>query len=275
LEPSRPGRESVLADPLQIDPARPIVLVLPLRGASTAAVAVRFDLKLPSADEAFEAAAERTQGLLARSAADAAERPEVLPVRNDAWSGYERVMQSDAAPAQRRAAMNYVAAQTQATLAQDLLLVVDEQSLQDLHQSVLASMPSLNREGVRLGWLMDYAAIKLCADRAAAGPLPSTWTSVLTLHLGEAGRNMGSLSDLISGVTRREELEMRVMVENLIYLEDSNPAARVRAFDFLSARGKAPQGYEPLAPPQERRDALERAASEDTATQPTESEVTP
>ena len=47
--------------------------------------------------------------------------------------------------------------------------------------------------------------------------------------------------------------------ENLIALEDSAPAARVRAYDYLAARGKALPGYDPLAPAKARRAALEKA----------------
>ena len=44
-----------------------------------------------------------------------------------------------------------------------------------------------------------------------------------------------------------------------MYLEDSSPSARVRAYDWLAARGRAPQGYEPLGPARERRRALDAA----------------
>jgi hypothetical protein len=44
-------------------------------------------------------------------------------------------------------------------------------------------------------------------------------------------------------------------------LEDSSPASRVRAFDWLTARGRAPAGYDPLGTPRQRRAALEHGLS--------------
>lgn len=269
-EPQRATRESVLVDPMTIDPGKPIVLAVPMELGVVKGVAVRLDFGRPTADEAFADAERSTQQLLEQSEQAAAARPARLPVQNDAWSGYELVLQSSGKPAKRRAAMNFIAAQTEARIAQDLILVADEATLEQLHQTVLSSMSTLNREGVLLGWLMDFATLKLCADRAAAGPLPPQMVSVLTMHLGEAGRNAGSLPDLIKGVTTREELQTRAMVENLIYLEDSSPAARVRAYDYLAARGRAPAGYDPLGSPQQRRQALEQPA-----TQPATSEAKP
>ena len=52
-----------------------------------------------------------------------------------------------------------------------------------------------------------------------------------------------------------------MIVENRIYLEDNSPASRVRAYDWLKARGAAPKGFDPLANPRDRREAL--AASGD------------
>jgi hypothetical protein len=260
-------REVVLLDSIPLDSSHPIIVVVPIDmpRSGVKAIAARFDLALPSADESFMEAAEATRKMIDRSVASAAAAPSVLPVRNDAWSGYELVLRSDSAPESRRAAMNYVAAQTGAGIAHDLILVADDATLEALHKTVVESMQTLNREGVLLGWLMDYAAIKLCADGATAAPLPAEMMSVLTIHLGEAGRNTASLPDLIKDVTTREELLTRVIVENMISLEDSSPAARVRAFDYLAARNRAPQGYDPLGPLPQRRKALEQA----TTTQPT------
>jgi len=56
-------------------------------------------------------------------------------------------------------------------------------------------------------------------------------------------------------------LDARVIAENLIYLEDASPASRVRAYDWLQSRGRAPAGFDPLGTPRERRDALEKARS--------------
>lgn len=255
--------EMTLVEALPVRTDHPLVLIVPAdwKSAGVTCLAARFDFSLPSSDPSTEEVRAQTAQLLELSRAETAALPTSLPVKNDAWSGYDLVMRSGEAGEKRRAAMNFVAGQTGATLAHDLILVVDSPTLEALHKSVLESMPGMNKQGVLLGWLMDYAAIRLCAERAAAGPLSPEMTSVLTMHLGEPARNPASLGDLINGVSSREELQTRVLVENMIYLEDSSPAARVRAFDFLSARGKAPAGYNPLGTPRERRDALGRATT--------------
>jgi hypothetical protein len=62
----------------------------------------------------------------------------------------------------------------------------------------------------------------------------------------------------------RAEFENRIMAENIIFLEDNSPASRVRAYDWLKARGKAPAGFDPLGPARERRIALDKAANPPT-----------
>ncbi len=268
------GRESMLIDSIPFDPSNPLILLIPLNAnQEVKAIALRFDLSLASADTSYADAVEHTRALLELSNAAVLAVPVMLPVRNDAWSGYELVLRSHGKPEQRRAAMNYVAAQTGASIAQDLIVVADDATIEQFNKTVIDSMSTLNRKGVLLGWLMDYAVIKLCADRAAGGPMPSEMTSVLTIHLGEVGRNAASLADLIQGVTAREELQTKLTVENMIYLEDSAPASRVRAFDYLAARGKAPPGYDPLGTLKLRREAIERALT--SATTPSATGVTP
>jgi hypothetical protein len=56
-----------------------------------------------------------------------------------------------------------------------------------------------------------------------------------------------------------------VIAENLSYLEDASPSARVRAYDWLRTRGRAPAGYDPLGTIKERRNALDAALASDTA----------
>ena len=55
-------------------------------------------------------------------------------------------------------------------------------------------------------------------------------------------------------------IEETLIAENFVSLEDSSPAARTRAFDWLRRRGLAPAGYEPVhSTVQERRAALAKA----------------
>jgi hypothetical protein len=89
--------------------------------------------------------------------------------------------------------------------------------------------------------------------------LPPELASVLTSFGGEAGRHASSLDEITKNLTGPGELQTRLIAENMIYLEDSSPAARVLAFDWIKSRRTAPAGYYPLAPARQRKDALEKA----------------
>ena len=45
-------------------------------------------------------------------------------------------------------------------------------------------------------------------------------------------------------------------------LEDSSPAARVRAYDWLKAHARQPTGYDPLGEAHQRSAAIEKALNE-------------
>jgi hypothetical protein len=102
----------------------------------------------------------------------------------------------------------------------------------------------------------------------ATEKLPPELASVLTRFAGEAGRHDSSLEDLSKNAHSQDELAARMIAENLIYLEDNSPSARVRAFDWLTAHHHAPAGYDPLGPLKERRAALDRATSVATGGRP-------
>jgi hypothetical protein len=89
--------------------------------------------------------------------------------------------------------------------------------------------------------------------------------TLLTLHAGEAGRRAASLEEVLGAARTLSGLRARLAAENAIYLEDNDPAARVRAYEWLAARNLAPAGYDPLAPVEARRAALEAAMSPNAA----------
>jgi hypothetical protein len=115
-------------------------------------------------------------------------------------------------------------------------------------------------QGGGLGWLLERSALQLLADRAEEQPLPPELLSILLRHVGEPGRFTASLIDIAATCGSTAALRERLVQENLQYLEDSTAAARVRAFDWLDARGLAPAGFDPLAPLAARRAALAAAA---------------
>ena len=109
--------------------------------------------------------------------------------------------------------------------------------------------------------MLEISTLQFLGRLLSDNQLPPELGAVLTDYAGEAGRHAGSIEQIISKLTDRKELDARLIVENKIYLEDNSPASRVRAFDWLKSRGQEPKGFDPLASPRDRREAL--AASSD------------
>jgi hypothetical protein len=173
-----------------------------------------------------------------------------LPAIAAARSGLEN-------PLNRRASLVFLGDQTGAQVLPDLALVADEAVLAGLVARLGDLSTTTDRQA--LGWRLDLAALEVLRDMQAAARFPRELAAVLLSHTGQAGRNASSMAEILNGLSDREELQRRLVAENTQYLEDSSPAARIRAYDWLSARQKAPPGYDPLAPSRQRRDALEKA----------------
>ena len=175
-------------------------------------------------------------------------------------------------PRSQRRALLFVSAQTDAKILQDATLVADDAILARLAAAVTdqTAAGEAPTTPARLGLALDLVTLKVLGELQSAGNVPEEQRSVLLRHAGEVGRSAGAIDDLLSAgaISSRADLEARLVAENLIALQDASPAARVRAFDWLEARGRAPEGYDPLAPPRQRRAALERALTGAT-TEPT------
>ena len=146
-------------------------------------------------------------------------------------------------------------------LSRDLYLLADDATLAKLLDDVgkrLAKVSSNDRSDDALAWQLDLSSLAFLSQTLSDGHLPPTLAAVLTDYAGEAGRHPGSMEEISKGLANRDDLERRLIAENMIYLEDSSPAARVRASDWLASRGKVLAGYDPLSTPRQRRDALEK-----------------
>jgi hypothetical protein len=163
----------------------------------------------------------------------------------------------------RRATLVYLAGESGAALCEDTVLVADDALLAHLAAAVEHDAKSALASGdlAGLGWRMDRAAIFSMLPLLDKATLPDELSTVLTLHLGEPGRHAAALDEVMQQATSRDDLDRRLIAENYIYLEDSSPAARVRAFDWLKAHQQAPAGFDPLASPKQRRLALDQALS--------------
>jgi hypothetical protein len=175
------------------------------------------------------------------------------------WPGFETALRSARDPAQRRRALVWIASQTSASIAQDHLLLAADDELnvfydllrQDLRASTLDRKPDL------LGWLMDLRSLHRLKSLASDGTLTPSLAGVLSIHTGALSRDPSSLQAILRGARSREEFETRLVAEHFIALEDSSPAIRVDAFEFLRARNQAPADYDPLASDADRARALE------------------
>ncbi len=257
--------ESAILEDVSIETGRQLVFVTPLRLESTIAsavmVAVEFD---PADSNQYREEATAATLDLARSQVRVASGAEASSVANrDEWSTYQAIIKNSksADDFSLRRSLVVLASATQSLYSADFALAADTVVLRryvELLDTSLAasSNPSSSREPAAMGWLMDRVWLELSSRLLNDGALAPAMVSVLLLHTGQAGRDGASLADVLAVSASRAQWEARLEAENLIYLEDASPAARVRAYEWLTWRKAAPAGFDPLADARIRRDAL-------------------
>jgi hypothetical protein len=119
-----------------------------------------------------------------------------------------------------------------------------------------------------LAWISERTAYELLADGLERDELPIELLGMLARHAGEAGCFPGTLAEVLARARDGDDFEQLLLAENNDFLEAAEPGARVRAFDWLAARGQAPEGFEPFAPREERRRALARRAEQQAEGKP-------
>jgi hypothetical protein len=276
-QPSIAKSETAVFDRSLVDGRDRLAIVIPMKFSDSPARALVALIDItPTTSAALLA---RCHADLQSSAATAAKQPNVAAVEGSAWSGYDSALKALWRPADRRAALVFLAAQTSAHICEDTALVADDPTLEKLASTIAqqAAASSEPHTAAALSWLLDRAAFQLLVlgdapASSAAGnkssgnstvsaPLPPELRAVLTVYAGEPARHSGSLDDIANQATSRQDLENRLTAENLVFLTDASPASRVRAFDWLKARGLAPAGFDPLGPPKQRREALDKLLS--------------
>jgi hypothetical protein len=254
----------VLQPPLPAD-GTPLLLAVPLSlpGRSRSALLVALAAHEPRPDDARHAQAVAAAARDARANSD---RRRASAARLTADESFLRQVLSATealrTPEARRPALVFLAEAAGAPLAGDLALLADDAQLADLAARLETGgkdVSALVAGGGGLAWLLERSALELLATRATESALPPELSAVLLQHAGEAGRYPGALLDAAAHNETVAGLKAQLTAENRIALEDSTAAARVRAFDWLAARGAAPPGYDPLAPLSDRRAALARA----------------
>jgi len=237
--------------------------------AQSRALAAVIEVSPGADDEAHQQALARCDADVRRSISSLSNQPNLLPADAERWSSLQAAIASLDIPTARRTALVFLAGRTSAHACEDVALVADEATLAKLAQQVRSSVTAVTtpQTDAAIGWTLDHAAFdflaQLLADASASGaaPMPDELAATLAAHAGEAGRHPSSMQQVLRQVGGREDLDNRLLAENFIFLEDSSPASRVRAFDWLTAHGRAPAGYDPLGTPRQRRQALEHGLS--------------
>jgi hypothetical protein len=237
-------------------------------GSAVAAFAVHLRIEPGSNTPAQQAALARCIADVQQSSAAAAGQSPLAALNPAESSTLAGALRQVALPARRRAALIYLATQTGAPICQDAALIADDAALARLAGAIAAATaaggaataPS-DSSVAALAWILDSSTVHLLAALQAEKKLTPELNAVLLRQTGEVGRHDGSIDDIIKAAASAVDLKNRLIAENTIYLEDSSPSSRVRAYDWLAAQGRAPEGYDPLGPPRDRRNALERAST--------------
>ncbi|GIW77114.1 MAG: hypothetical protein KatS3mg104_2177 [Phycisphaerae bacterium] len=160
-----------------------------------------------------------------------------------------------------RGAIVYLAGLCGAELTQSVGIIADPPLLESICRSILEQADRLSKtDRPSVAWLLERTTVEALSVAENNGTVSPSVRGVLAEYAGEVGRQIDALRSLVSQSHSSEDLKNRLMAENMIFLEDSSPSARVRAYDWLDRLGRAPDGYDPLASLRERRRALEGAA---------------
>jgi hypothetical protein len=233
------------------------LLIVPFRftGPPNQAVAVFVTISRAGNDAGFKDAVARCKSDLATNQS---------AVINPLWTlGLSRALKELDDPNRRRAALVYLAEQGDARLCEDVAMLADDPLLNQIAVTVKHNAPAAINGGDigQYAWILDRSAIAALQPLLTKAALPPELFAVLTEHFGEPGRHAAAVDEIMRGTSSGGELRQKLISENYIYLEDSSPAARVRAFEWLGAQKLAPPGFDPLGSPKRRRQALDQALS--------------
>ncbi|MFT7663312.1 MAG: hypothetical protein ACI87A_001536 [Planctomycetota bacterium] len=160
-----------------------------------------------------------------------------------------------------RSGLLYLASNTGAALVEDLALSSDDVALAAFVRMLKNENSDLeNDHTAQTGWELDCQAFRFLANlQIESPPLPPELLGILLRYTGEVGRYPGLVQEIVSNSVDSESLRDMWITENDLFLEDSNPGARVRAYDWLNSIGEGPEGFDPFAEASDRRRALSLA----------------
>ena len=276
-EGGRPGgaflqHEWIVPSPRPVPGAGPLLLVVPSPFASGEGAAYGIRIELTSLQdplgEAQQAALEESLSAAEASAAlSGRSLAHASPAELQALEQQRLYASLRSAPKLEllRGLVGFLTSEGSAELAADLVLVADEGLLRAWIErlpeasSGQAETPA-DAAPFDVAWQLERAAWLQLAQLAVAGDLELWQDALLLRHAGEVGRYPSTLVVEARRAPDARAFQARMRSENLLFLEDSNASARVRAFDWLERRGAAPAGFDPLDPKAERKRVLEQLA---------------
>lgn len=119
-------------------------------------------------------------------------------------------------------------------------------------------------ERAALAWALERTALRTLVERRQSAEDDPAAAALLLARAGEAGAFPALLSEVLATRPDLAAFEAWLLEENRIFLSDRSPAARVRAYDWLAARGAAPPGFDPLGSAEARRAALAASDAQET-----------
>jgi hypothetical protein len=264
-----PAEQRILLDALP--DAAPVRLFLPAPRASAPGGGLTLELALEAwpgpADGEATALVEDARAELAR--ADELARAHSRPLSPAEGARLERedALRALGEPALRRASLLFLSDAAGAPLSGEIALLSDEAHLEAFCAAIDAQWSAQDGgESARtvFGWSLERAALAWLCEIAAdeARGLPAELFAALLRRTGELARYPDLLGECAAACGDLEQFQARVRFENLCFLEDGDPAPRLRAFDWLAAQDAAPPGYDPLGDRAARRAALAAARSD-------------
>lgn len=192
----------------------------------------------------------------ARIVASDVEPDHVEPITNveqsSPWASLDEALDAVDHPATRRSALVYLGAVTGARLTEHVALVARPDLLRDI-AAVLEGNKDLPSRSL-LPLVLEHATVAVLADRDRLdGPLYA-----VVVHWAGAGTDaLDAIEELMLGMVSLSDLDALLVSENVYALDDASPALRLRAYEWLEARGRAPDDYPVLGDADARRAALE------------------
>jgi hypothetical protein len=181
------------------------------------------------------------------------------PIPRALWSGLDSALTGLSGSDRRRNALAWLSRETKARITEDLALTAQDASIGILADAIVTAAADLPRplDPTAVGILCEKVSGGLLLEYATRRDSPPGIDALLLRHTGEVGRHPAMLEETLADSKSVADFNARLVHENLLFLEDSSPVARVRAFDWLSLKALAPDGYAPLDDRKTRRKALE------------------